>query len=185
MSEEKKKMNYYYGGKEKAAQEIKKGAKEEIMPYTSRDMMRDFDRLMDRFYRDFEDFWGISTRFGRDMTSKARESMVPFTGMPSVDIEDQGSNYRLTVDMPGFKKEDVQVEVTEDSITVNAKRTHAEDEQRKNYVRRERSAQTFYRRIPLPEKVRSDDAKASLNNGVLEVTLPKKEPKETKKLTVM
>ncbi|MGD0203038.1 MAG: Hsp20 family protein [Candidatus Bathyarchaeia archaeon] len=46
------------------------------------------------------------------------------------------------------------------------------------------AAQTFYRRIQLPEKVKSDDAKASLNNGILEIMLPKKEPKETKKLTI-
>jgi HSP20 family molecular chaperone IbpA len=45
-------------------------------------------------------------------------------------------------------------------------------------------SQTFYRRIDLPEKIKSDDAKASLNNGILEVVLPKKEPKETKKLTI-
>ncbi len=67
---------------------------------------------------------------------------------------------------------------------VYAKRSEAEEEKKKNYVCRERTAQIFYRRIQLPEKVRSDDAKASLNNGILEITLPKKEPKETKKLTI-
>jgi HSP20 family protein len=176
-------MNYYYGGKEKPAREIKKSP-EETVPYNSRDMVRDFDRLMNRFERDFEDFWGASTRFGRDMTSKARASIAPFTGMPSVDIEDQGKNYCLTVDLPGFKKEDVQVEVTDDAVTINAKRSHTEDEQRKNFVRHERSSQTYYRRIPLPESIRSDQANAALKDGLLEVTLPKKEPKETKKLTI-
>ncbi len=186
MSEEKKKKEYYYyGGKEKTAREIRKRPEEEdIMLYTPGAMLRDFDRLMNRFEREFEDFWGTSTRFGRDMASKARTSMTPFTGMPSVDLEDQGKGYRLTVDLPGFKKEDVQVELTEDSITINAKRTHAEDEQRKNYVRRERASQTYYRRISLPEKIRSDDAKANLNNGLLEISLPKMAPKETKKLPV-
>jgi HSP20 family protein len=67
---------------------------------------------------------------------------------------------------------------------VYAKRSEAEEEKKKNYVRRERVAQTFYRRIQLPEKVKSDDAKASLNNGILEIILPKNEPKETKKLTI-
>jgi HSP20 family protein len=182
LSEEKKKMNYYYGGKEKSAEEVKKG--EDVIPYTSRDTMTDFDRLLNRFQRDFEDFWGISSRFGRDMSTRARASMVPFTGVPSVDIEDQGKNYRLTVDLPGFKKEDVQVEVTDDAVTINAKRSLAEDEQRKNYVRRERASQTYYRRIALPEMVRSDEANASLKDGLLEVTLPKKMPKETKKLAI-
>lgn len=178
-------MNYYYyGGKEKTAQEVKKGH-EDITPYTSKDMQRDFNRLMTRFQRDFEDFWDTSSKFGRDMTSRARASIAPLTAMmPSVDLEDQGKNYRLTVELPGFKKEDVQVELNEDSVTINAKRTHIEDEKNKNYVRHERSAQTYYRKILIPEPVRSDEANASLNNGILEISLPKKTPKETKKLPI-
>ena len=70
-------------------------------------------------------------------------------------------------------------------VVIEAKKTQAEDEEQKNYVRRERMAQTFHRRIDLPEKVKSDDAKASLKDGILEIILPKKEPKETKKLTIM
>jgi HSP20 family protein len=142
---------------------------------------------MDRFQRDFEDFWGESSRVGGDMTRKARRSIAPFTGasMPSVDIEDQGKNYRLTVDLPGFKKEDVQVELEEDSVTINARRSTTENEQNKNYIRRERSEQTFYRKFHLPEPVRSDQSNAKLNNGILDIMLPKKEPKETKKLNVM
>ncbi len=183
MSEDKKKMNYYYGGKEKTAKEIKKDH-EEITPYTSSDIERDFNRLMNRFQRDFEDFWGTSTRFGRDMTSKARASLAPFTGIPSVDIEDQGKAYHLTVDLPGFKKEDVQVELADDVVTISAKRSQVENEQKKNYVRHERSSQTYYRKIPLPETVRSDEANAKLNDGILEITLPKKTPKETKRLPI-
>ncbi len=187
MSEDKKKMNYYYGGKEKSAEEVKKGSQGEIAPYTAWDVQEDFNRLMNRFQRDFEDFWGTSSRIGRDMTRRARSSIAPFAGatMPSVDIEDQGKNYRLTVDLPGFKKEDVQVELEEDSVTINAKRSMAEDEKTKNYVRHERSSQTYFRRIHLPEAIRSDQANAKLNNGTLDIMLPKKEPKETKKLPVM
>ncbi len=184
MSEEKKKMTYYYSGKEKSAREIKKQPQEEITIYTARDLERDFNRLMNRFEHDFEDFWGNSTKLGRVLSSKARESMAPFTGMPSVDIEDQGKNYRLTVDLPGFKKEDVQVELTDDFVTVSAKRVKSEDEQRKNYVRHERSSQTYYRKIQLPEPIRPEDAKGALNDGILEVTLPKMQPKETKKLEI-
>lgn len=113
--------------------------------------------------------------------------MMPFREalMPSVDLEDRGVDFRLTVDMPGFNKENVEIEVSDDDITIHARRTQAEEEKKKDYVRRERAAQTYYRRVQLPEKVRSDDAKASLNNGVLEIILSKKEPKETKKLTIV
>jgi HSP20 family protein len=183
LSEEKKKMNYYYGGKEKSAGEVKKG-RGEITPYFSGEIQRDFDRLMERFQHDFDDFWEMPSMLRREMR---RGPLMPFMGqtMPSVDLEDQGKAYRLTADLPGFKKEDVQVELEEDSVTINARRSTAENEQNKNYIRRERSEQTFYRKIHLPEPVRSDQSNAKLNNGILDITLPKKEPKETKKLTVM
>jgi HSP20 family protein len=90
----------------------------------------------------------------------------------------------LAVDSPGFSKQDVEIEVSDDFVTIHAKRTQSEEEKKRNYVRRERTAQAFYRKVQLPERVRSDDAKASLNNGMLEITLPKKEAKETKKLTI-
>ena len=183
LSEDKKKMYYYYGGKEKKAGEVKKGAEGGITPYRFGDMQRDFDRMMEQFQSDFEDFWGRPGPWRRGMRWR---HMMPFVQgmMPSVDLEDRGKDFRLTADLPGFNKEDVEIEVGEDSVVIQAKRTQAEEEKKKNYVRKERATQTFYRRVNLPEEVRSDDAKASLNNGILEIILPKKEPKETKKLKV-
>jgi len=183
LSDEKKKMNYYYGGKEKSAENVRKDS-EQITPYFSREIQRDFDRLMERLQREFEDFWGPPSRIRHGMRWR-QGSMMPFKEkMPSVDLEDLGKAYRLAVDLPGFKKEDVDVQISNDYVTINAKRTQAEEEKNKNYIRRERAAQTYYRRIPLPEAVRSDDAKASLKDGILELSLPKKEPKETKKLNI-
>jgi HSP20 family protein len=185
LAEEKKKMYYYYGGKEKKAAEAKKEAEREIAPYSLGDLQRDFDKMIERFQHEFEDFWA-PPRWRHEMRWRYRHPMMPFreTVLPSVDLEDQGKQYRLTVDLPGFKKEDVDVEVADDSVTVHAKKTQSEEEKGKNYVRRERAAQTYYRRVQLPETVLSDEAKASLNNGVLEINLPKKQPKETKKLTI-
>jgi HSP20 family protein len=142
---------------------------------------------MDRFQREFEDFWQVPSRWGHGMRWRHGFPMMPFreSMMPSVDLEDRGKDFRLAVDLPGFKKEDVEIEVSDDFVTVHANKTVSEEEKKKNYVRRERTSEAFYRRIQLPETVRSDDAKASLNNGILEVTLPKKEPKETKKVTIV
>lgn len=165
MSEDKKKMYYYYGGKEKKAGEIKK-QDEPMMP----------------FQRDFEDFWSMTPRWmrGRGFPMMRFRQMM----MPSVDVEDRGKDYKVTADLPGYAKEDVNIEISDDMIKIEAKKTRSEEEKQKNYVRQERMAQTFYRRVYLPEKIKSDDAKASLNNGILEIILPKKEPKETKKLQV-
>ncbi len=185
MSEDKKKINYYYAGKEKKAGEIKKRV-EDMTPYSSNEIQRDFDRMMERFQREFEDFWETPSKWSHEMRWKHGFPMMPFgeSMMPSLDLEDRGKDFRLAVDLPGFSKEDVEIEVSDVSVSIHAKKMQAEEEKKKNYVRQERKAQAFYRRIPLPERVQSDNAKASLNNGILEIILPKKEPKETKKLTV-
>lgn len=185
MSEEKKKMHYYYGGKEKKAGEIRK-REEEIAPYYFGDIQQEFDRMIKRFEREFNDLWQGPPRMRR-WTPWRRFPMMPFREerLPSVDLEDRGKDYRLTVDLPGFSKENVDIEVSDDWVTIHAKKAMTEEEKQKNYVRRERGAQTYYRSIQLPEKVRSDEAKASLNNGILEVILPKKAPIETKKLTIV
>ena len=183
MSEDKKKMYYYYGGKEKKAGEVKKKSEGEMAPYP---VQRDFDRMMERFQHEFEDFWEMPPRLRRWMRMRAGFPMMPFgeMAMPNVDLEDRGKDFCVTVDLPGFRKEDVDIEVGEDSVLVHAKRTQAEEEKNKNYIRRERAEQTYHRRIQLPERVVADNAKASLNNGILEIILPKKEPKETKKLSI-
>ena len=177
MSEEKKKMYYYYGGKEKKAEQVKKETEEGITPY-----QHDFDMMRERF----DNFWGMPPRWRQWMRGRYGFPMMPMKSMmmPSVDVEDQGKDFCVTVDLPGFSKEDVNIEVGEESVLIHAKKSQAEEEKQKNYVRRERMTQKFYRRLDLPEKIKSDDAKASLNNGVLDIILPKKEPKETKKLTI-
>jgi HSP20 family protein len=139
--------------------------------------------LIERFQRDFDDFWRIPRMHRRSM------GMMPFRRgmammMPSVDLEDRGKDFRLTVDLPEFKKEDIDIEVMDDAVAISAEKKTTEEEKNKNYIRRERMSQRFYRRVELPEKVDPNQAQANLNNGVLEITLPKKEPKEKKKLPI-
>jgi HSP20 family molecular chaperone IbpA len=129
--EKKKKMYYYYGGKEKKAGEIKKHA-EEITPYASSDIQRDFDRMMKSFQHEFDDFWETPLRWGHGMRWRQGFPMMPFkdTMMPSVDIEDRGKDFRLTVDLPGFSKENVEIEVSDDSVVIHAKKSVEEEEKK-------------------------------------------------------
>lgn len=183
-AEEKKKKKHYYGGKEKKAGEISKATPppEPMAPYTLGDIQRDFDRLMDRFQRDFDDFW---TAPPRHRHGHRGFGMMPFRQLASsVDLEDRGKDFRITADLPGFVKDNVDIQVTDDAVTIQACKEESGEEKDKNYVRRERSTQTFYRRIMLPEPVQSDDVQAMLDNGVLEVVLPKVKPKQSKKVKV-
>jgi len=146
-----------------------------IAPYGNQDVWFDFDRMFNNFRNDFETLltpWWASS------------SVVPAmeTRMPVVDIEDRGKEYSISAELPGFKKEDVEIQVTDDSIEIKASAGWKYDNSSKNYICTERKCDSFYRMIELPEKIKSDDVKADLKDGVLEVVLPKKEPKEKKKV---
>jgi HSP20 family protein len=101
-----------------------------------------------------------------------------------VDLEDRGKDFLLTAELPGFKKEDVDVQISEDSVEIKAACKWKRDDSTKSYVHRERGSRSFYRIIRLPEEVKADATEANLKDGVLEVILPKKAPKAKKKVTV-
>jgi HSP20 family protein len=104
--------------------------------------------------------------------------------VPYVDLEDRGKDYLLTAEMPGFKREDVEIQVMDDSVEIRAATGWKTDDKSKNYIWRERAAESFYRLIELPEEINTDKAEANLKDGVLEITLPKKAPKPRKKVAV-
>jgi len=97
---------------------------------------------------------------------------------PLVDLVDEGDKFRLVVELPGISKEDIDVRVTEDSVTIRAEKKSGKEEKGQNYFIRERSYATYYRTVPLPEPVIPEETKARYNNGVLEIILKKARPKE-------
>jgi HSP20 family molecular chaperone IbpA len=68
--------------------------------------------------------------------------------MPSVDVENRGKDFRLIVDLFGFTKAKVEIEVSGDSVVIHAKKAVEKEEKRRNYVLRERATQTFDRKVP-------------------------------------
>jgi HSP20 family protein len=104
--------------------------------------------------------------------------------VPVVDLEDREKDYLLTAEMPGFKKEDIEIEVKEDSMEITGYAGWTYDKKGKMYICKERACKTFYREIDLPDQIKSDEVSASLNEGVLQVTLPKKAPKQKRKIVV-
>ena len=83
--------------------------------------------------------------------------------------------------MPGVKKEDIKISVTEDEISISGKVEKEREEKEEDYYYAERAYSSWERIIPLPVKIKSDKAKAKYENGVLEVTLPKAEEAKAKK----
>lgn len=90
------------------------------------------------------------------------------------DLEVFHRNYELVVraDLPGISKDDVRVDVTEDSLTIQGERKRERDEDREGSYRSERSYGSFCEVIRLPEGTITEQAKATFRNGVLEITMP-------------
>ncbi|WP_353136665.1 Hsp20/alpha crystallin family protein [Pseudopedobacter sp.] len=107
---------------------------------------------------------------------------------PAVNIAENEQNYSLEVIVPGFKKEDFQVKVDDDILTISAetKSENNEEGKKKEYTRREYSFRSFTRSFRLPDNVKDDDINASYKDGVLHLSLPKSETqvKATKQISI-
>ena len=123
--------------------------------------------MFDRMGRQFEESMGGMG--GMDDLSGMGEQM-------SMDVADHGEEYVVTADLPGFEKEDIDVSLREDQLTIRAE--HAEereegDEGDGQYLRKERRHQSTRRSVTLPGEVDEQGVSAQYRNGVLTVTLPK------------
>ena len=115
-------------------------------------------------FRDIENF---ASGFFRDSAMTAIRT----------DIQDKGDRYLLEADLPGFKKEDIQIDIDGDTLTIQAQR-HSESEEKNEdgcYVRCERSYGGYSRSFDI-SAIKSKEIRARYENGVLMLELPKKEP---------
>jgi len=94
---------------------------------------------------------------------------------PKIDVLDKEDAIIVRAEMPGVKKEDLEVTIAGDRLTFAAKRAFEEEEKKEDFFRSEMSYGQLYRVIPLPVEVKSDKARASMKDGVVEVLLPKVE----------
>ncbi|MBS3817313.1 MAG: Hsp20/alpha crystallin family protein [Candidatus Thermoplasmatota archaeon] len=136
-------------------------------------IFEDLDRTLNRF-------------FGRPGRTSKREGIVPSMRSPMTDLRDLGDEYRLKSEIPGLDKDDIEIELRDDNIVIEGERTEEKEEEDEGYLRRERGYRSFYRELPLPNEVKADEINASLDNGILTVDMPKKEPekKEGKKIEI-
>ena len=92
---------------------------------------------------------------------------------PNVDIFEEGHNFVVKAEIPGMKKEDIQVNLTDDMITISGEKKKEEKVEKKDYYRVERSYGSFSRSFRFPQEVQTDKAKATFKDGILEVSIPK------------
>jgi HSP20 family protein len=148
-----------------------------LAPVVPQDLSRAFDDVFERFRRDFEDVL-FPSYWDRVM------SIMPETRVPAVDLEDREKDFLLKAEMPGFKKENIEIEVQDDSVIITGEVGWKYDKKEDAYLCKERACKTFYRAVDLPEEIKVDEVSANLTEGVLEITLPKKTVKPKRKIKV-
>ncbi|HAD82985.1 MAG: hypothetical protein A2509_10295 [Candidatus Edwardsbacteria bacterium RIFOXYD12_FULL_50_11] len=135
----------------------------------------DIVSLQDEMNRLFLDFFGRTP--GRRLVGDSLWA-------PVMDIEETQDDIIVKAEIPGMTKEDVKIQVTGDIITISGERKREEENRDKTYHRIERSYGQFQRMITLPGEVQSAKAKASYENGVLTIKLPKSEEVKPKEISI-
>lgn len=132
--------------------------------------VRDFDDLFNRF---------LGTR-----SSVARSSEPEAWSIP-LDVVQEGDNLVVTASVPGTSKDQIDVSVDDNVLTIKAESTASTDSSKSDgYLLRERRTGSYYRALRLPETVDYENAESTFSNGVLTIKLPKLESKKARKLEI-
>ena len=126
-----------------------------------RDMTSEFDR-----------FFGEPARSVFRWPSLSRRATREIGWYPEIDVFEKDNRLVTKIDLPGMKKEDVKVEVTDGQLAISGERKSEAEEKGEQLYRCEREYGSFYRSVPLPESAKIEDVKATFTDGVLEVSVP-------------
>jgi HSP20 family protein len=131
-------------------------------------LQQQVDRLFEDFTRGFSAFSNVTVN----------------ELMPSMDVTETDKQIEITAELPGLEEKDVQVNVADNVLTIRGEKKAEKEEKDKAYRLVERSYGSFMRSLALPAGVDADAIKASINKGVLTVTVPKPAPAQVKKIDV-
>ena len=127
-----------------------------------------FPTLLDDFFKPWSEWFNGG--LGRELT------------VPAVNIMENKDDYRISVAAPGLKKNDFNIDVDGNMLTISSEKEESKQEKDAKYTRKEYSYSSFSRSFSLPEEVNQEKIEATYEDGVLKVMLPKKE--EAKRLAV-
>ena len=135
--------------------------------------------LRESVERLFDDFF-TGRRGGR----RTSGGMVPAVWEPAVELFETDNEVVFRGEMPGIDPKNLDVSVTEDTMTIKGETRAEEQQQGRNYYRRELRYGSFQRALPLPSPVQGDQAKATYKDGILEIRIPKAERAKAKSIKV-
>ena len=168
-----------------AVTETKPEVRQSTVPTTRRwDPFTQFESLQDEMQRIWGQTWPLVPR---PLSGPLRRlSLAPSAWVPTMDIFEQDGLLVVKAELPGVKKEDIEVTTEHGDLVIRGERREEREAKEDDYYRLERSHGSFYRRIPLPFDVESEQITADYTNGLLEVRVPRpaREQPAPKKITV-
>lgn len=137
----------------------------------------------------FRPFFGLRSlqdemnrAFSDSVDESVEKGVVSFT--PAVDLVDTSEALQVKVELPGVYKEDMEITLKDDLLTIKGEKREEKEEKGENRYYVERSYGSFSRTMTLPSNVQADQVKAAFANGILEITLPKAEDEKAREVHV-
>ena len=134
-----------------------------VNPGTSVSLLNDFDKVLDSFFEDSNDF--------------------EFQN-PAVDVREEEDKYILEADLPGLTEKDIEVKVDDKLLTVSSVKKEKEEEKKNGWLIRERKESSFSRSFVIPENADRENIKAEFKNGVLSLEIEKKAALKPKNIKI-
>ena len=125
--------------------------------------------------------------FFDDFYMKPFDFEFPEVRFPLMDLKDEKDKYILETEIPGLKKDEIDIEISKDRVVEIKGEKHEENEEKTEdgkYLHRERSSTSFYRRFYLPSEIDPEKVEAKTEDGLLKITFPKKDPEPAKKIDI-
>ncbi len=139
---------------------------------------RELNTIQSEVNRLFNTFFDSPTGAGNGAITAGRR------WIPAMDLVEAEGEYVLRADLPGVSEQDVNIELQDNVLTVSGERKFEHEDRKEGYYRVERSSGSFARTLTLPEGVDPEAIKASFDNGVLEVRIPKPEERKPRKVAI-
>jgi HSP20 family protein len=144
------------------------------------ELAKGFDTIFDEFRRSFD---SLMSPFLPMRTYLPRTFAALPIRAPLVDVMDEGNQYVVKSELPGFDKEDVDIELNKDFLILKAEKKSEGEEKSANYLHRERAYTACQRTINFPDEVDPSKVEGTMKNRILELKIPKREPKPEERLT--
>lgn len=140
----------------------------------------EMQRMQEEMNRMFSNFFSSPYQLGPGRTVQEAEpaQRTPYR-KAVVDVQETDKDVIVTAELPGMRKEDIELKVASERVEIKAHMKKETTEEKETYKAYGRMYAGFYQSVPLPAAVKSEDAKAAYKNGVLEIVLPKTEDTES------